>query len=67
MSKWFRKLALGLEIFRDEYGQDLIEYSLLIAFVAIGVVGLFAGAGGNVKNVWASTNTQLAKANSAAS
>jgi Flp pilus assembly pilin Flp len=51
----------------EEEGQDLIEYSLLIAFVAIAVVGLFAGAGGSVNRVWTSSNNQLALAKSAAS
>jgi Flp pilus assembly pilin Flp len=49
-------------LWRDEDGQDLIEYSLLMAFVAISVVGLFAGAGGNVKNIWTTSNNQLAQA-----
>jgi Flp pilus assembly pilin Flp len=56
-----------LNLWRDEEGQDLIEYSLLMAFVAIAVVGLFAGAGGNVKNVWTVSNNQLSLAKSAAS
>jgi len=57
----------ALNLWRDEEGQDLIEYSLLMAFVAIAVIGLFAGAGGNVKNVWTTSNNQLAQAKSAAS
>jgi Flp pilus assembly pilin Flp len=51
----------------DEQGQDLIEYTLLMAFVAIAVVGLFAGAGGSVKGVWAVTNNELTQANIRAS
>ena len=50
-------------LWRDEDGQDLIEYTLLIAFVAIGVVGLFAGAGGSVKGIWTTSNSELAQAN----
>ena len=51
----------------DDQGQDLIEYSLLMAFVAIAVVGLFMGAGKDVKGVWATGNNQLAQANGDAS
>jgi Flp pilus assembly pilin Flp len=51
----------------DEQGQDLIEYTLLISFVAIAVVGLFIGAGNDVKGVWANSNNQLVKANVSAS
>ena len=33
---------------RDEQGQDLIEYTLLLAFVALASAALFIGAGGSV-------------------
>jgi Flp pilus assembly pilin Flp len=60
-------MASLLNLWRDEEGQDLIEYSLLMAFVAIAVVGLFAGAGSSVNRVWTSGNNQLALAKNAAS
>ena len=46
----------------DEQGQDLIEYSLLIAFVAMASAALFVGAGGSINQIWGTTNTQLANA-----
>ena len=52
---------------RDESGQDLIEYTLLLAFVALGSAALFIGAGRSVKGIWSVTNSQLAAANVAAS
>ena len=51
----------------DEQGQDLIEYTLLIAFVALASAALFIGAGNSIKGIWTSTNTQLTTANTAAS
>jgi len=51
----------------DEQGQDLIEYTLLLAFVALASAALFIGAGGSVKGIWTITNSQLDSANSAAS
>jgi Flp pilus assembly pilin Flp len=51
----------------DEQGQDLIEYTLLMAFVALASAALFLGAGGSIKGIWQVTNTQLANANTAAS
>ena len=47
----------------NEQGQDLIEYTLLMAFVALASAGLFLGAGGSVKHIWTVTNNQLAQAN----
>jgi Flp pilus assembly pilin Flp len=47
---------------RDEQGQDLIEYTLLMAFVALASAALFIGAGGSISSIWTSTNTQLSAA-----
>ena len=47
----------------DESGQDLIEYTLLMSFVAIASAGLFIGAGKNVKGIWVKTSMQLSAAN----
>jgi Flp pilus assembly pilin Flp len=51
----------------DEQGQDLIEYTLLMAFVALASAALFLGAGGSIKGIWVTTNNQLAQANGQAS
>jgi Flp pilus assembly pilin Flp len=51
----------------DDQGQDLIEYTLLIAFVALASAALFIGAGGSVSGIWSSGNSQLAAANISAS
>jgi Flp pilus assembly pilin Flp len=51
----------------DEQGQDLIEYTLLMAFVALASAALFLGAGGSISGIWTTTNNQLAAANSQAS
>jgi Flp pilus assembly pilin Flp len=44
---------------RDDQGQDLIEYTLLIAFVAMVSAALFIGAGANVNAIWITANTVL--------
>jgi Flp pilus assembly pilin Flp len=51
----------------DEQGQDLIEYTLLMAFVALASAALFIGAGSSIKGIWGATNTQLTAANVSAS
>jgi len=52
---------------RDEQGQDLIEYTLLLAFVALASAALFIGAGTSVNTIWTTANTQLGNAATAAS
>lgn len=49
---------------KDEQGQDLIEYTLLMAFVALASAALFLGAGGSIKGIWSQTSSQLVLANS---
>jgi len=50
-------------LWNDDQGQDLIEYTLLLAFVALASAALFIGAGGSVKGIWSATNSQLTAAN----
>ena len=52
---------------KDEQGQDLIEYTLLIAFVALSAAALFLGTGGSISSIWNSTNAQLGNAANSAS
>lgn len=52
---------------RDQQGQDLIEYTLLMAFVALASAALFIGAGASIKGIWSVTNSQLAAASNSAS
>jgi len=51
----------------DETGQDLIEYTLLLAFVALASAGLFLSAGGSIAGIWTVSNSQLTAANAQAS
>ena len=52
--------------YRDESGQDLVEYSLLMAFVCLASAAMFIGVGKTVASIWGSANTSLSKAYSAA-
>jgi Flp pilus assembly pilin Flp len=49
---------------KQDKGQDLIEYTLLLAFVALASSALCLGAGRSVKGVWTNTGSQLSAANS---
>ena len=47
----------------EDDGQDLIEYSLLMAFVALASATLFLRAGKSVSGIWSTANSQLVQAN----
>ena len=51
----------------DESGQDLIEYTLLLAFVALASAAVFIGAGNSITGIWTAANNRLANANAVAS
>jgi Flp pilus assembly pilin Flp len=52
---------------KEEEGQDLIEYTLLLAFVALVAAGLFIQAGTVTAGIWGTANSMLTSANKAAS
>jgi Flp pilus assembly pilin Flp len=51
----------------EEQGQDLIEYTLLLAFVCLVAAVLFIGVGQSVSTIWSYTNQALSSAAAAAS
>jgi Flp pilus assembly pilin Flp len=51
---------------RDDQGQDLIEYTLLLAFVALASAALFLGAGSSITGIWSVANSRLSVANTSA-
>ncbi|HUO32834.1 MAG TPA: hypothetical protein VMT86_00105 [Bryobacteraceae bacterium] len=53
-------------LWNDDQGQDLIEYTLLMAFVALASAALFISSGSSVSKIWSTTNVQLSAAASAA-
>ena len=47
---------------QEEDGQDLVEYSLLLAFIALAAVALLSSAGRSIKTMWTGINSQMANA-----
>lgn len=59
-------MSLMQKFWQDESGQDLIEYTLLLAFVALASASLFLSAGNSVSGIWGGASTQLSTANTLA-
>jgi Flp pilus assembly pilin Flp len=57
---------LMMNFLNDDQGQDLIEYTLLLAFVALASAAVFIGAGNSISGIWTSASTKLTTANTAA-
>ena len=52
---------------RDDMGQDMVEYSLLVTFLAVASLWIFGFWMPSVAGIWSSGNSQLTQANAAAS
>ncbi|HUA61337.1 MAG TPA: Flp family type IVb pilin [Verrucomicrobiae bacterium] len=57
--------AFFIEFLRDDQGQDLVEYTLLLSFVLFAVVGLAVGYNASIAGVTSTTNQNLQLANGA--
>lgn len=52
-----------LQVWNDDRGQDLVEYSLLLAFVCLVGAATFIGMGQTISGIWGIANSRLAAAN----
>jgi len=55
-----------IRFLREDQGQDLIEYTLLLAFVCLASAALFINAGTNMAAIWTIGNAYISNANVAA-
>ncbi|MGQ9633108.1 MAG: Flp family type IVb pilin [Bryobacteraceae bacterium] len=52
---------------REEEGQDLIEYTLLLAFMVVAAAAIYMEVGTKVSSIWTAANGALDQAAGAAS
>jgi Flp pilus assembly pilin Flp len=50
----------------EEEGQDMVEYSLLLGFVALGAVGVLSDVTTQISSLWSTVNGVLVSANAPA-
>jgi Flp pilus assembly pilin Flp len=59
--------AVGRTFWQEEDGQDLVEYSLLLAFIALATVALLQNARTSINSIWTSLSRALSSAVSSSS
>ena len=57
---------LFVHFLREEQGQDLIEYTLLLAFICLAAAALFIPTGQTITSIWSIANVSLSVAASSA-
>ena len=50
---------LATQLWKDESGQGLAEYALLLGLIVIGVVAIIAGMGTHIKSIFNKANNNL--------
>jgi Flp pilus assembly pilin Flp len=60
MAQWFRRFWI------EEEGQDIIEYSLLITFIAIACMWFIGQGREPMKAIWTTANSSITVASTAA-
>ena len=58
--------SIRWRIWHEDRAQDLIEYTMLVAALALVAAGLLLSVGGGVTGIWKSGGNQLEAANTAA-
>jgi Flp pilus assembly pilin Flp len=56
-----------LRFWEEEDGQDLVEYSLLLAFIALAAIAILSAASSNITALWTDISDALGDATTAAS
>ena len=59
----FRGGRVESSFWKEERGQDLVEYSLLLGFVCLVGAAAFIGMGQTTSGLWSIVNNRLAAAN----
>ncbi|HEY6991296.1 MAG TPA: Flp family type IVb pilin [Bryobacteraceae bacterium] len=49
-------------LWKEEEGQDMVEYALLLAFVALAAVTLLTTVKGSISSIWSNVNGTLSNA-----
>ena len=55
-------MTIVRSLWREDEGQDLIEYTLLLAFVALASAALFISSGSSIQSIWTTASNQLVNA-----
>jgi pilus assembly protein Flp/PilA len=51
--------TLIARLIREDEGQDLIEYALLLGIIVVGTIGLITAIGGKVNTYFGNLNTAM--------
>jgi len=57
-----KNLLLHLKLWKDQHGQDLIEYALMAGFVAVAAGAVMPGISGSISTIFSKIGSVLTNA-----
>ena len=60
-------MTIMKNLWREESGQDMVEYTLLLGFVALIAAAIMINVSGSISTVWSVTSSDLSAAAKSAS
>lgn len=58
----FKNFVVTLQIWKDERGQDLIEYALMAGFVAVAAGAIMPGVSENISQIFSKISSSMGSA-----
>jgi pilus assembly protein Flp/PilA len=58
----FKNFVVGLQIWKDSKGQDLIEYALMAGFVAVAAGAIMPGVSENISQIFSKIASSMGNA-----
>jgi pilus assembly protein Flp/PilA len=55
----YLSVSLSLQIWRDEHGQDLIEYALMAGFVAVAAGAIMPGVSTSISKIFSKVASEM--------
>jgi len=62
-----KNLLLQLKVWKDQHGQDLIEYALMAGFVAVAAGAIMPGVASSISQIFSKVASVLSSANNSGS
>jgi Flp pilus assembly pilin Flp len=57
-----KTLTLLQNFWKEEHGQDMVEYVIILAFVAVAAAAIIVTSSASVSTIWSVTNSELSVA-----
>ena len=57
-------LTILKNFWKEEHGQDMVEYVIILAFVAVAAAAIILTSSQSVSTIWSVTNSELSVASS---